>query len=203
MRTITAEELKKILRLHEMWLNNEKGGIYADLSGADLRYANLSYVDLSGANLSGADLSGADLRHADLSGADLSGANLRHADLSGVSYNEATSFFALQCPEEGSFIGYKKCNKYIIKLQITDNAKRSSATSRKCRASEVLVLDIQNIDGTPSGLTEYLYKDDYTKNGTLYKIGGITKPNSFNEDRWNECSNGIHFFITREEAVNY
>ena len=200
---MTNEELKEVLRLHQMWLLDKEGGVRADLIYANLRYADLSDANLRGANLRYANLSGANLSGADLSGANLSGANLSGADLSGAEYNEYTAFFALQCPEEGAFIGYKKCDQYIIKLQITDTARRSSATSRKCRASEVLVLDIQNIDGTESGLTEYLYNDDYTKNGTLYKIGEVTKPDSFDDNRWNECSNGIHFFITRQEAVNY
>ena len=130
-------------------------------------------------------------------------ANLNYANLRDAKSNENTSFFASQCPEDGSFIGYKKCGKYIIKLQITDFAKKPSATSRKCRASEVLVLEIQNIDGTASGLYEYLHDDNYTSNGTLYKVGETTEPDSFDENRWNECSNGIHFFITRDEAVNY
>ena len=180
---MTNEELKEVLSLHQMWLLDKEGGVRADLRYADLRYA---------------DLSDANLRYANLRYADLRGANL-----SGAEYNEYTTFFALQCPEDGAFIGYKKCDQYIIKLQITDTARRSSATSRKCRASEVLVLDIQNIDGTESGLTEYLHNDDYTKNGTLYKIGEVTKSDSFDDNRWNECSNGIHFFITRQEAVNY
>ena len=25
----------------------------------------------------------------------------------------------------------------------------------------------------------------------------------FDTNRWNECAPGIHFFITRQEAVNY
>ncbi|HHQ0170889.1 TPA: pentapeptide repeat-containing protein, partial [Listeria innocua] len=49
---------------------------YADLNGADLRGANLSYADLNGADLSDADLRGANLSYADLNGADLRGANL-------------------------------------------------------------------------------------------------------------------------------
>ena len=57
----------------------ESGGSRADLrgaeiSGADLRGADLSRADLRGAELSGAYLSGADLSRADLRGADLSGA---------------------------------------------------------------------------------------------------------------------------------
>ena len=55
----------------------------ANLSGADLRRANLSESDLSGADLSWANLSGANL-----SEADLSWANLRRADLSGADLSE-------------------------------------------------------------------------------------------------------------------
>jgi len=208
MRNFTVEELKIELELHSLWLSTRFSttikGRRADLSGADLSDANLSDADLRCANLSDADLNGANLRCADLRRADLSGANLSDADLRCADYGHTTSFYALQCPEEGAFIGYKKCKKYIIKLQITENAKRSSSTTRKCRCSEVLVLDIQNIDGTSTNLTEYLHRDQYTKDGTLYKIGEITRPSlEFDENRWNECSTGIHFFITRDEAVKY
>ena len=80
------EEIKRILELHEKWLNDEEGGVKANLCGADLRDANLGNADLcgadlSGANLCGADLCNADLGNADLCGADLSGANLCDADL--------------------------------------------------------------------------------------------------------------------------
>ena len=75
------EELERILELHKKWLNDEEGGVRADLSYADLSYADLSGANLSGANLSGADLSGADLRGADLRGADLRGANLDYSCL--------------------------------------------------------------------------------------------------------------------------
>jgi len=54
---------------------------YADLSSADLSSADLSYANLSYANLSYADLSYANLRYANLRYADLSYANLRYADL--------------------------------------------------------------------------------------------------------------------------
>jgi hypothetical protein len=66
----------------------------ADLSGADLRDANLISADLSGAfffcaDLSDADLSGADLRDANLISADLSGAFFFRADLSGANLSGA------------------------------------------------------------------------------------------------------------------
>lgn len=94
------EKLKEILKLHEMWLNNQDGGQRADLRNADLRdadlsganlidadlrYANLSGANLSYANLSYADLCYADLSNANLSGADLIGANIRGANLIGAN----------------------------------------------------------------------------------------------------------------------
>lgn len=58
MRTITKDELKEILRLHLKYIIGESGGIRADLSGANLRWANLSEANLRWADLSGANLSG-------------------------------------------------------------------------------------------------------------------------------------------------
>ena len=183
---------------------------YADLSGADLRYANISGANLSGANLRGVNLRGADLSGANFSGANfiganfrganLSGANLSGANLRGVNYNELSSFLLSQCPSEGSFIGWKKANGFIIKLLITENAKRSSATSLKCRCSEAKVLDIQNIDGSISDIKEIC--SDYD-NSFIYKLGELISVTNFDENRWNECSTGIHFFISREIAVKY
>ena len=178
---------------------------YADLRSADLRCANLSSADLSSADLSYANLSYANLSYANLSSADLSYANLSSADLSSADlsyakYNEKTSYLALQCPEKGSFIGFKKVNGYIVELEIPAEAKRSSATTRKCRCEFAKVLSITNKDGSDSGLTT-VHNDNYC--GCDYVVGEIVRADEWDEDRWNECSHGIHFFITREEAVNY
>lgn len=253
------KELKEILKLHNLWLNNKEGGKQANLRNTDLSYVNLSYVDLSyanlsyanlkgtnltganlsyanlqGANLKGtnlsyanltdADLSYVDFRHSDLMGVNLSCANLSYADLKGVNltgadlkgadltyanlrevelkdliYNSATSFFALQCPEKGSFIGWKKANGMLIELLITEDALRSSATSRKCRCSKAKVLKITNI-GTGEEVEKISSGYD---SGFIYKKGEIVAEKNFDKDRWNECTRGIHFFITKQEAINY
>jgi len=130
--------------------------------------------------------------------ADFRGANLRGADLYYVKCNEVTSFYAMQCPEEGSFIGWKKASKNIVKLLIPSNAKRSSATSRKCRASKAEVIAIYDKNGNE--IQECF--SSYTNN-VIYKVGETVYPDKYDENRWNECSNGIHFFITRQEAENY
>lgn len=167
---------------------------YANLVRCNLRDAILYYADLSHANLGKGDLSNVNLEYANLMSA-----NLKDAILNNVRYNECTSFLALQCPEEGSFIGYKKAEGKIVKLLITEDAKRSSATSRKCRCSKAKVLSISDMNNTREYDVAYSnYDRDF-----IYKVGEIVEVEDFDEDRWNECSTGIHFFMTRDEAMNY
>ena len=203
-KVYTKEELQEILSKHKKWLLNEDGGERANLSGADLSVANLSGADLPGANLSRADLSGANLSvanlyRANLSGADLPGANLSRANLSGADLYRAIS--PLSCPDIGAFIGWKKAQgDAIVKLQITDDAKRSSSTGRKCRCSKAVVLGIENLDGTPYPDIQVSSQRD---SNFIYRVGETVEVPDFDENRWNECSTGIHFFITRQEAVDY
>ena len=172
----------------------------ADLTGADLTGANLSRANLRRANLSGANLSCANLSDADLSGADLRGANLSRANLSTINYDSSTAFFHLQCPEKGQFTGFKKCRNYIVELEIQANALRSSATSRKCRCSAAKVISITEFDGSDSGVKSVTSNYD---SSFIYRIGETVSVPNFDKCRWDECSTGIHFFITREEAVLY
>ena len=184
----------------------------ADLSRADLRDADLSeanlyrafccYTNLYKANLSGADLREANLLRADLRKADLREANLRNAYLSGTDLSENAKIdYPITCPETGSFIGYKKAiYGYIVKLQICEDAKRSSATTKKCRCSKALVLAIENMDGSDSGLQEIESEFDPC---FIYRIGEIVEVPDFDDNRWNECAPGIHFFMDRQNAVEY
>ena len=142
----------------------------------------------------GKSLSGADLSGADLSGAYLSGAYLSYADLNDANLNEGTFGVCINCPEEGSFIAFKKCQDKIVKLLIPEDAKRSSATSYKCRASKAKCLEIED------GLTEIASDRD---SSFIYRVGEIIEVPDFDENRWNECSTGIHFFINREMAKQY
>ena len=155
----------------------------ADLRGADLREANLREANLYGANLYGADLRGANLREANLRGADIT--KIRH-------------LFKI-VPEEGSFIAWKKAGGYLIKLEIPAEAKRHSHLSgRKCRAEFVRVLDIRNDRGHK---VKSCY-GSYDKK-TIYTIGEITRPDSYDPDPRVDCSNGIHFFLTKQEAKEW
>ena len=176
---------------------------HANLSRANLRSADLSYANLSHANLSRADLNGADLWSADLSGADLSGADLSGADHVKLSIAQTSIL-----PDEGDIIGWKKAwtgdipaTSVIVKLLIPADAQRSNATGRKCRASTARVLDLQDKQGNslPPDTTAYSgYGTDFT-----YKKGETVHVENFDTNRWHECAPGIHFFITRIEAVEY
>lgn len=172
----------------------------ANLKGADLRGANLRGAYLENADLKWADLRDADLRGANLRGTDFKGADLRGADLSDIYYSVYTSFLTSQCPTDGSFIGWKRLDKYIVKLKICEDADRSSSTSIICRCSKAEVLEIQNLDGSRAGITEIC--SDYNKD-FIYKVGETVEVKDFDKCRWNECSNGIHFFIDRNMAVAY
>lgn len=185
MRKISAEKLKDILWRHKRWLDESEG--WSEKDRADLREANLYRADLYEANLREADLREANLRGADLRGADLYGAK----NIPVVPY---------ACPDFGVFIGWKKASGYIVQLEIPDDAKRLSAAGRKCRCDKAKVLAIQNLDGTESGLQEVASTRDER---FIYKIGKVVSVDNFDEDRWNECSTGIHFFINRQEAVDW
>jgi hypothetical protein len=185
----------------------------ANMRGADIREANMRNANMREANMHGADIrsvdmycaymrctnmSGADIRCADMRGADIREANMCGADIKWIRIDTYTSFFALQCPEEWSFIAWKKAKDWeIIKLLIPETAKRSSSTSRKCRASEAIVLNIykdwEDVEDAKS----------HDNNLFIYKKWDHIKINDFDDDRWNDCASWIHFFITKMEAEQY
>lgn len=185
-----------------------------DLFGADLRGVNLFGADLCGADLCGVNLRDADLRDANLCGAnlrdadlrdvDLRGANLRNADLCGA---KNIPFIPYSCPSDGAFIGWKKITyykeaykgHYLVKLEIPEDARRCSATSFKCRCDRAKVLEITRIEDGKN--MDIITNTNYGK--CVYKVGEMVIPDGFNEDRWQECSNGIHFFINKQQAIDY
>lgn len=128
--------------------------------------------------------------------------------------NSKCSHIRMACPEEGSFIAWKKVAysapygppyeygmgiKYaLVKLQIPAEAARSSAGSRKCRCEYADVLDIEDI-GTGRKMN---YVNNY-EHPITYTRGKRAYPDSFDPDRWTECSHGIHFFMSKQDALEY
>jgi len=168
----------------------------ANIESANLRGANLYHADLKWADLREAGFYNADLRLADLTYSDLCNADLRHTKI-----NEFTKIFVpMACPDTGSFIAWKTAGGYIIQLEIPADARRSSATGRKCRCDKAKVISIQDKFGKVAELKKARsnYSPDF-----IYRVGETAFALDFDDCRWNECTDGIHFFITREEAVNY
>lgn len=188
-KTPTPDEMRAILEAHARWWRGEDGGTRADLAGAVLRDAALAGADLAGADLRGADLTDADLTGADLRGADLRGAVLTRAKNAGLAIAQTRILPA------GDLVGWKKCQGgRIVKLRIPADAKRSHAFGRKCRAEYA---DVLEVIGASSATTQ----DHGPK--TEYRVGQRVTPDSWDDDWTQECSHGIHFFITREEAEAY
>lgn len=204
-------EIDQTINLHVKWLRGEPGGVQANLTGANLTRADLTRANLTGANLTGANLIDANLTGAYLIGANLTGANLTRADLTRADLTRAdltdakNIWFPMACPDTGSFIAWKKailndgagCYA-IIKLRIFEDSKRSSSTGRQCRADKAEVLEIRGID---DGALKNYAVSKYDAN-FHYIPGKIVTVPDFDNNRWEECAPGIHFFIDRQEAVN-
>lgn len=138
---------------------------------------------------------------ANLRWADLRWANLSGADLRGVQHIESARnlFYPLTCPEKGEYTAFKKADEKIVELRIPADAKRLSATGRKCRANKAVVISITTLEGDPAG-NEVC--SDHDKD-FVYRVGETVEVQNFDENRWNECAPGIHHYITREEAVRH
>lgn len=131
-------------------------------------------------------------------------------------------YFKSICPETGSFYGYKKAwgcanfndkgeySEAIVTLKIPENTLRTNGFDRKCRCNRAIVVGI-----TAVKLKKGTHHDRYVTMGNIsmarsdhdphfyYCIGQEVKVRNFNKNRWETCSRGIHFFLTREEAERY
>ena len=136
-------------------------------------------------------MAGADLREANLTGACLAGANLAGADLDqAVARTRIT-------PEAGAFIAWKKVeNGAVLKLEILEDAQRvGGLVGRKCRASEVRVLEAF---GGSGGEYRSCRNEEFE-----YRVGAVARVDNFDADPKTECAAGIHFFMSRAEAEAY
>ena len=220
---MTQSEYEHIYKLHRKWLAGDPDGERAQFIEEDLSGLRMDFDDLRKARFEFVNFMGAGLRGADLRGATIIRCIFNDAFIDNTLFDKETydELFPLCCPEEGSFIGWKKvycsCRSTnprdhfspyvynmpaIVKLFIPAHAKRSSAAGRKCRCSEAHVMDIfckipvgfERIDDRYFSAHDIHFK---------YRIGETVKVDNFDNNRTHECAPGIHFFITRKEAENY
>jgi hypothetical protein len=177
----------------------------ADFSGAVVENALFDGCPLRGAVFRDASMRTASLRYCDMTGcdirgADLFGAVLEHARLDGIVSDERTRWFRMHCPEKGAILGYKKCvNDRLVQLLIPADAKRTSATLPSCRCSRAKVLTIKSFDSSLEFDEAWSLVDE----NFVYRTGDWAEVKDFNEDRWMDSTTGIHFWMTREEAIAY
>lgn len=196
-----------------------------NLSGSNFRNCNFEYryftdCDLSysyfyNCNCNNSSFSNCNLTYANLIDTSLISVSFSYSDLQDTKLSPYLMFDSylvnaknisksvaselLVCPETGSFRAYKQLrDNCIALLEIPASAKRSSATTRKCRASKAKVLKIWDVDGNllQSQCSSWDYK-------FIYEVGKTVEVKDFDTDRWNECSTGIHFFLTKQEAIDY
>lgn len=148
---------------------------------------------------------------------------INYTNMSGSSFNSRMTFENVEyhnciglntlLPEEGSFIAYKavmvidrssnrrnKMKVLIAKLLIPADAKRYNATGLKCRASKAMVLGFYDIDKKEVRNRKAMSAHNLN---FLYEKGKMIEPEAFDENRLLECSNGIHFFMSFDQAVDY
>lgn len=172
----------------------------ASMSNARFRECDFSGADFRGAKLRGADFRGCILREADFREADIRLCTLENADLTDVRMDETTLGFVMRCPETGAFIAYKKCvYDRIVMLFVPADAKRSSATGPTCRCDKAKVLSIRSFDEKQEFDEAWSLVDE----NFIYRKGEWVFADSFTEERWKDSTHGIHFWMTREEAIRY
>jgi uncharacterized protein YjbI with pentapeptide repeats len=163
----------------------------ASLNRANLYGASLNRANLNRANLYGASLNRANLYGASLTGASLDGANLAGANLYGSNLKNVKNLF-YQIPQEGELIVWKAVAGGVCKLRVPPEAKRTATPiGRKCRAEWVEVLEAPT---NGRGLHD---------TNVIYRAGEIVRPDKYDPDPRVECTHGIHFFLTKEEAEAY
>ncbi|RLC32202.1 MAG: hypothetical protein DRH37_01220 [Deltaproteobacteria bacterium] len=220
---IKQSELNEIINLHKDWLRGKNSGKRADFSGMDLSEAifprtiltnslfidtDLYKADFSRTLLQDVNFTGANLREANLKGAFLVLANFKDATLIGANFQNACLIDAnftlakynhdtigIHPAPEGDLIGWGSKAGVLVKLLIPAAAKRSCSTGRKHRAEYAKCIRVYNSSKSVKVTNSY---------DTLeYVEGNTVTCHSWNDNRWEECTGGIHFFLTRQEAESY
>lgn len=221
MTTLETEHFQNGIRLHGAWLTDPSKGsklsfsyavidvqpLEPDVDLSQSNFLNCTIVgDAGGANLSGARFVGCtfhNFKHGGL----LFGTKFVNCTFVDCSFKRSkldknTDFGRyLICPKEGCFRGYKKVwNKdglaYVIELLISKTAKRTNMPgTRKCRCSRAKVLRAFGTNG----------KTFHSGFDTMfsYKVGHWAEITNFDPTINQDCTAGIHFFMTREEAEAY
>lgn len=167
---------------------------FCNLNGSVIRKCAMSMVAFTCSALYGVVFEDADVKFTQFYSCEMDNCDSCNSNI----------IFPCHVPSEGSFIAWKKAisvddGNIIIKLRIPEDAKRF-CINNKCRANKVEVLGFETIDGEKLPDTTIVNSvwDPLFK----YHIG-IIEICTFNDNPQVECGSGIHFFLSRDDAVNY
>ena len=173
-----------------------------DFSGSDLERACFACADFDDAIFVNTKLCNADFDFArrtywtDFSNSDMTGLNTADVDFDPENIKNVKGLHMYSfCPDEGSFIAWKKCREgKVVKLLIPENASRKGNTRYSCRASEAVVLDIFDRKGNSVGEAVSRCDKDFK-----YIRGEKVVPKIIDPKRNGDVS-GIYFVLSRADA---
>lgn len=84
-------------------------------------------------------------------------------------------------------------------LLIPADARRTSSTMNTCRCDKAKVLKITN----PDESVKFDEAVSFVDGDFVYRTGEMAYAKGFNPDRWRDSTGGIHFFLSKEEALGY
>lgn len=200
----------------------------SDITGTDIAAYNLYIADSKISNVYITNTKLCDIFVDDpssIKNCDFSKANFHDLRITSAVDIENVSYpFIRNICGEGDIIGWKKAyiyedspyyndnEKYIIvqrpkecivKLLIPSDAKRLSSINGKCRCDKAKVLELYNLSSDVPLDDECTAKSIFLLKKIAYKKNEFVYANAFDDNPMRECSMGIHFFMTREEAEKY
>lgn len=177
------------------------------MDNCDADHMTFYECDVRNLKLTNSKARAVSFRYHDMEGIDISGSNIYASVLEDahnqdkVIINDETRWYKMTCPEEGPFIAWKCCTDLrVVQMLVPADAKRCMATLETGRVSKVKVLSIKSIDESES----FDWAQSTVDQDFYYEKGKWLEPaNGFQEDRWKDSSPGIHFFMERQQCVDY
>ena len=186
----------------------------ANLKGADFSCANAWSANFNetnckdvvflSANLTEASFEGADLDCASFAQANLTEANLQDTNIITAEFDNTVGVYPV-CPEEGEFTGWTLAEEfdgteYLLRVSVPWTARRSSGTTRRCRAEALSVDEVMSLDTEKSYGFPYPYITLKNRDFKL-RLGETSTDENFEVDRFKVSSTDLYFWISKEEAL--
>lgn len=180
-----------------------------DFSCANAWSANFNKTNCQNSLFLSANLTEASFEEADLNGASfalayLSNASLSDAQLDSVEFKNTFGVSPV-CPEEGEFTGWTigedfEGTEYLLRVSVPWTARRSSGTTRRCRAEALSVDEVISLDMEKSYGFPYPYITLKNRDFKL-RLGETSIDKNFETDRFKVSSTDLYFWISKEEAL--